>query len=1063
MAKQIVPYVVLVLVSSAVAFAQTATMTGRTVDPQGAVISGAEVEITNIATGVSKKTITNNEGIYVFPYLDPGEYRLVIRKSGFREFVKLGLILHIQDYVSDNFVMQIGSVTETMTVEGGATMVNTTDASVSTVVDRQFVGNMPLNGRSFQSLIEMIPGVVYSNLATTGTSFSSSGQFNINGQRADANYFSVDGVSANTGITPQYGLGDAGSGGIPATTASGGFNNLVSIDGLQEFRILTSSFAPEFGRSPGGQVSLVTRSGTNSFHGDAFEYLRNDVLDAADWTGNSVGLPKGEERQNDFGAVLGGPVVKDKLFFFFSYEGLRLRIPSVQTFTVPSLSLRSINSSLQPFFQAFSKPTTDPGGTCSAASANPQTGPAFCTASFTGPYTQPSQLDNTSIRMDYAPASKITVFGRYNHAPSMTADHNGSTIASIPSNFDSFTAGSTYIASPSAVQELRFNYTRSTSGTLYTLDTLGGAVPFPDSYVFPSGVNRNNGFFDVDFGGMGQYVIRLGKNVNNPLSQYNVVDSISIAKGHHQWKFGLDYRRLSPSLSPRTFDINGTIQNPANYTKGIIDSVRVGAQLAQQLIYHDLSVFAQDTWKVAARLTLTYGIRWELDPPPGGDPGFAVTPLISPLNSISLLPVGHSLYPTTWGNFAPRFGAAYQLSTDPRWGRVVRGGFGIFYDPGHAASASDFGPYSNSTTFNAVQAFPLANNTPPSLPATAAGSPDVADPNFNLPFTYQFNISVEQSLGTNQTLTASYVGAIGRRLLISETFPTAGNPGAGGGPTMYGNLTAIRNDATSDYHALQTKFQRRLFHGLQALGSFTWSHSIDTASSPSTSYNNFNYLQPPLAPGYPASERGPSDFDVRLLSSLAVSYNIPTPGMNPARVIFGHWGTDILYRHSGPTPFNPVARTAPDPTTGILYALRPDLKPSIPVYLDAAGCQARNRGNPCPGGKGLNPAAFAQPAGRQGDLGRNSLQGFPVDQADLALRRDFSFAKEYRLQFRVDVFNVLNHPNFANFASTDTLQSPRFGISHGTLAGAVAGASGFNRLYQIGGPRSIQLSLKVVF
>src|SRR5262249_34077428 len=229
-----------------------------------------------------------------------------------------------------DFEMALGAASETITVEGGTPLVNTQSGTVSTVIDRTFVDNLPLNGRSFQTLILLSPGTV-----VTATAFDDQGQFSVNGQRADANYFTVDGVSANFGVTGYLPLVQSASGALPALSASGGTNSLVSVEAMQEFRIQTSSSAPEFGPTPGGQISIVTRSGTNAFHGSLFEYFRNDKLDANDWFGNFNHLSKPAERQNVFGGAFGGPVFKDKTFFFVSYEGLRLRQPATMETVVP--------------------------------------------------------------------------------------------------------------------------------------------------------------------------------------------------------------------------------------------------------------------------------------------------------------------------------------------------------------------------------------------------------------------------------------------------------------------------------------------------------------------------------------------------------------------------------------------------------------------------------------------------------------------------------------------------------------------------------------------------------
>src|SRR5437899_3327772 len=284
------------LAPSASTRAQTvlASVTGLVLDPNGAAIVEATVTAKNIDTGIETIVQTNSEGLYHFQNLEPGNYEFSVSKRGFKVIVKQGVTLHVVDTVSMNFTMQVGDVRETVTVESGAQLIDTESAAVSTVVDRQFAENLPMNGRSFQTLIELTPGVVL-----TVSNFQDSGQFSVNGQRASSNYWMVDGVSANTGIGTSN-AGNGAGGALPSFSVLGGTNSLVSVDALQEFRIQTSTYAPEFGRMPGGQISILTRSGTNQFHGTVFEYLRNDKLDANDWFANFTGVRKPPERQNDF-------------------------------------------------------------------------------------------------------------------------------------------------------------------------------------------------------------------------------------------------------------------------------------------------------------------------------------------------------------------------------------------------------------------------------------------------------------------------------------------------------------------------------------------------------------------------------------------------------------------------------------------------------------------------------------------------------------------------------------------------------------------------------------------
>src|ERR1700758_3008736 len=397
------------IVSAAHGQTETGTIYGLVFDPTGAVVPSATVRLIEVDRGLKVEASSGNNGFYTFASVRPGHYRMEVEKSGFKTLILTGITVNVQDNLGQNFRLDLGSASQTITVEANAVNVNTTDGTVSTVVDRTFADNVPLNGRSFQTLIMLTPGVV-----VTQTAFDDQGQFSVNGQRADANYFTVDGVSANFGVTGYAPLVQAAGGALPALTVEGGTNSLVSVDAMQEFRVQTSSFAPEFGRTPGGQISIVTRSGTNDFHRALFEYFRNSALDANDWFANFNHLTKPAERQNDFGGVLGGPLVKDKTFFFFSYEGLRLRLPSTQETAVPDASSReraqTMGLSILPYLNAYPVANgTELGGGL---------------AQFDSTFSNPSSLDAYSIRMDQVLNSKMNLFGRYSYSPS-TLDQRG--------------------------------------------------------------------------------------------------------------------------------------------------------------------------------------------------------------------------------------------------------------------------------------------------------------------------------------------------------------------------------------------------------------------------------------------------------------------------------------------------------------------------------------------------------------------------------------------------------------------------------------------------------------
>ena len=1019
-----------------------ASLAGRITDPANALIVDARVAAISIATNIRYEDITNGSGEYRLTNLPPASYRLEIQKSGFKKLIKPDVVLHVQDALRIDLQMTLGDISEIVMVESGAPLVNVESATVSSVINRTFVENIPLNGRSFQTLIELTPGVV-----VTPSTFNDQGQFSVNGQRADANYFTVDGVSANFGVTGFIAMMQSASGALPALSASGGTNSLVSVDAMQEFRIQTSSFAAEFGRTPGGQVSIATRSGTNAFHGTLFEYFRNDVLDARDWFVNFNGLAKPAERLNDFGGVLGGPLVKDETFFFFSYEGQRLRQPSsMQTVVPDAQSRQQAPAAMRPYLNAF-------------PIAN---GPALTAgrAQFNASFSAPSSLDAYSIRIDQSLESRLNLFGRYNYSPS-NLDQRGpfftsgrvlSTTSSLSSSVHTATVGLTQIITPEVSNEVRVNYSNHRMGIDFFLDDFGGAVPLSDSFLFPSGFTSADSNFLFIILGTGQYV--QGKQGTTEQRQINVVDNLSVTKGNHQLKFGVDYRWLAPFSSPAAYRQFAAFSGVTTAAGGALSGTALLAQSSSfqtnSLLSQNFSLFGQDTWKITPRLTMTYGLRWDVNPALKGksrdnDP-FTVTGLNNPA-TMTLAPRGTPLYDTTYGNFAPRIGVAYQLGGIRNWGAAIRAGFGVFYDLGQGSlgGVSSFFPYIADKNFSGA-AFPLS--TQDAAPPAFTTNPPVAtillaDPHLKLPRTYQWNVAVEQSIGNNQSISATYVGSIGRQLLrVTNLFNV--NPN-------FEFIALTDNSATSDYNALQIKFQRRLSRGLQALGSYSWSHSIDIASTDAIATN----INTPDQIADANLDRGNSNFDIRHAVTAGVTYELPSVGsQKTVRAILNGWSIDSFFFARSAPPVNIVGGSFF--AAGTQLAPRPNINTGVPLEI---------HGSQFPGGKILNRAAFTSAsAGTQGNFGRNVLRGFGAWQADVGIQRQFHLTERLGLRFRAEFFNIFNHPNFGS--PTNVLTSPLFGRSTQMLANSLGsgGANGgFNPLYQIGGPRSIQFALKLQF
>lgn len=1050
--REIVFLLVLLLFSSMPLVAQSpnGTISGLVLDPSGAVTVGAEIIIVNDATGVQYSTKTNNEGIYVVPNLPPGTYRIQVSRVGFKTLVKPDIVLSVQDALAINFNLPIGAASETVTVTGGAPLVNTESPAVSTVIDRNFVESLPLNGRSFNTLLQLTPGVVIA----PSSSVIGQGQFSIAGQRASSNNFLVDGVSANFGGTQFNRTGTAGTGSAQAFSAFGGTSSLVSVEALQEFRVETSSFAPEFGRSPGGQVILNTRSGTNDFHGGVYEYFRNDVMDANDWFNDASvpPIPKAPERHNDFGAFLGGPIQNDRTFFFVSYEGARLRQPSTVVTPVPSEYARTTApSDLAPFLDAYPQPN------------DKSVTPGVYTASFTGSFSDPATLDAGSVRIDHVFSSRFSIFGRYNEAPSETSQRSPNVLSETDTTeigTRTITLGGAMVFNPRISDSIRTNYSSQNSSFLYTLGSFGGAVP-PSLGVLAPGLADPSGarvsFLTFDTG-----IYNTGEPAKNRSTQLEFADDLAVTHGAHQLKFGADYRDIYLDLHPSTSVILYEVASVSDLSgpapSGQAFLVEGALEKPADLLSRSTSLYGQDIWKITPRVVLTYGLRWELNPAPTGRGGTTLAAWQNVTNpaALALAPFGTALWSTTYTNFAPRVGVAYRLTS--RGDFVVRAGWGIFYDSASDAAGnlgSDFPNIATEISTNVVLPLAGANAFVPAGFSTVPPFSGVVQgfaPNLKLPRSYQWNVALEKSLAGQQAVSLTYVGQAGRDLLRQEGLSQPN-------PNFSDAFDLTQNNARSNYQALEAQYRRPLSHGLQALLNYTWSHSLDNASSDAIAEVASSVLVISNANDYSSSS-----FDTRHSFSGALTYAIPAASRNGLlSQLTGGWSVDAVIVARSGFPFNGSVFLGQ--IAGVL--VRPDLVPGQPLYIEGAKCASLFQalgvlvaGQSCPGGKGLNPQAFTPPpVGEQGTERRNDIPGFGLTQFDFSLERTFAITERLKLRFRTDAFNVLNHPNFAN---------PGGDISAGgvdLLSSAMLnhGLGGLNPLFQEGGPRSLQLSLKLTF
>jgi hypothetical protein len=1022
-----------------------ATINGQITDSAGRIVPGTEVQAVNIDTNVVYPSKSNGSGIYVVSGLIPGRYRLMVRKDGFKIINKTDITLHVQDILEQNFALEVGPVSESITVEGDGQQINTTDASVSTVIDRKFVENIPLNGRSFQDLISMTPGVVTQS-PQSGSGVGYSGDFSINGQRTESNYYMVDGVSANLNAGNGYGGegGSSGNGTTAASTALGTTQSLISVDALQEFRVQSSTYSAEFGHSPGGQLSFVTRSGTNGVHGSAFDYLRNNFFDANDWFNDAYQKPAPALRQNDFGGTLGGPIFipkfydgRSKSFFFVSYEGLRLVQPqAASTLYVPDTYMRKEAAlALQPILNAFPKQNGIDYGT--------QTNPGL--AQFILPYSLPSSINSTSVRLDQVVSPQLTLFFRVGITPSDTNSRSLSSVTPTKSNTQSYTIGATSKLSKIVDNEFRIGYTRANSSEDGYLDGFGGAAPINLAAAMGAGSFANTEPAFVIYSPQTGISSLETINSSNRGRQLNVVDTLSVLRGQHHLKFGIDYRRIEVELVPVSHLPEAEFVSNQSLINDTTDFFLIENNIGATPIFNDLSVFAQDEWRIAARLNLSLGLRWDLAPPPTeqhGNDAYTLLGSVANPSTLSLAPQGTPLWHTYKYNFAPRLGAAWTAHSNPGWETVVRTGGGAFFDTANEAATQGY----QGLGFSAYQIYsgsPLPgtpaqyNFTPSTMPPYTSGAILAFPAHLQLPYTLEWNVSLQQALGKAQTATISYVGSNGRRLINEQELSlNSFNPN-------FGSVYVFPTGITSNYQALQVQFQRSVVHGLQALASYTWSHSMDYGSS----YQSL------------ALVRGNSDFDVRNNFSGGVTWNLPAANVNTVvDEILNGWAIDGRATARTAFPVTLQGNFLIDPSNGNGYYGGVNLVPGVPTYLYGAQCPNLPRSQ-CPGGRVVNQAAFeAVTSGASGNAPRNFVRGFGATQVNLAVRRDVHLYENLSLQFRAESFNILNHPNFgyvdpyltdATFGQATQMLNQ----SLGTLASQ----------YQQGGPRSMQFALKLMF
>jgi len=1066
--------------------AVTGAINGSVRDPANAVVSGASVEATNTATGVSDQALTNSAGLYRFPSVLPGVYSITIKKEGFEQYTKQDINIQAGTVVPLDVVLPVGSTSTTVTVSGHAPVLQTDTVEVSQTILQKQIESLPTFGNNITRLSLLAPGVSMASGQLDLHPENSGEDFNvnINGGQTNNNAHILDGVE-NTEAIQGYSL-------LVPTNAS-----------VQEVKLTTSNYDAEYGSVSGGVFQVTTKSGTNSFHGSAFEYYRTAGFFAADSFSQPNGVPGNV--WNQFGGSVGGPIKKDKLFFFADYQGMRNNLSTSSLYTSPLPAFRNGDfSSVAATNPIYDPATGNPDGTgrtqfpgnvipanrISPATANllallpSPTDPSLADNNYA--ISRPGIFDQNQVdaRVDLFATPKTLVFGKFSyfHAHFLTQNVFGSQgggppLGGIPNSGDStddvYSAMVNYqrTFSPSLQQDFRFAFSRILISELQ-LDAsqdLATQVGIPNinlGTVYTSGLPTLNVDGPTSAFTMGDIGLPFFEHETN-LEFY---DTWMKTAGRHAFKFGGDFKKfygIRTDVSGRgSFDFSQNITGDpavsnsglglASFLLGLSDSFGRDITLVQpQEKQWRLSFFGDDTWKVGPRFTLLLGVRWDYTTPIYTPDGESVGNL--DLNSGNVLLTNlagkYAGVTTLKTEFSPRVGASYQLLRNT----VIRGGYGrsYFLNPYGAAFGTEgcCWPIKQSQSFsptNSYGALPFTLDQGPGLPAPLPPYPSngqIPLPNGfsqifpgtgNYPHSYNdgWNVTVEQVFPHDFAFTLAYLGNVGRNLWdnidVNAPIPGPGafNPrrpyfakfGWTTGETQRSNELAGYPELKSNYNSLQATIQKRFGGGINLLSNFAWAKSLDEGTF--GPQNQFDF----------ASNYGNSDA-VRPFSWVAAAvWDLPfghgrlfaSDLRGPAQAIAGGWTLSGIFNFEGGLFFTPTL--ANNASLNSTIGLRPN-------RIRSGQVSNQNRH------KWFDPTAFTVPdLYVYGNSGRNILAGPHFTAADLSLQKAFAFTERVHLDLKWDAFNALNHPNLANpNASVDT-----------STAGQITGIVDFRRRMQIG-------------
>ncbi len=1054
---------------------------GHVVDPSGNVMAGAKVTARNNATGISRETLTRVDGGYVLAELPAGRYVVMAQAANLNPVAQNVTVSVGLDTTADFDLTQVERRQEQITVTEETPLVDSTRDVLGEVVSQQLVADLPLNGRDFGKLVALVPGATVepSGVAAIQSGF---GQFSINGSRDRSNNYALDGTDNNDPFFNNSAFNQTGIGGAPAS--------VLPIDAIQEFN-LQSQFGAEYGRNSGSVVNIITRSGTNHFHGSAFEFLRNDALDSRNFF-NREPAQKSAFRNNQFGASLGGPIIEDRTFFFGAYEGQRERVTSDFSLLVPTPTQIAQAQQL----------VAGNGMTPSQALTN-MLGlfPVSTTGTAPGSVEDKNDVDSFIAKIDHQVTSNESITGRYAFARSQQVFPLGGLGFGAGSRLPQFAQSSpTRVQLVSAsllstlgygkINEVRFGYSRyRTSFSSLDADFDPASLGTPTSTFIPG--TGKLGLPEIDFGGVFENLGASGFSIprGRTSQSFQILDNFTWNKGRHTFKFGGEYRRaqidsfndnlerglfsFSPAdptgltLCPAApgCDDPGALTLVSFYQGDTFPSANAG-NTRRNTFNNGMSFFAQDDFRLRSGFTLNFGLRWEYFGPLGESHN-----LLSNLGSDgNLALVGtdglDGVYKRDLNNLGPRVGFAWNALPKT----VVRGGYGVYFDyvpqdllianftNSAGLATNPIGPQAVVSLGNNYD--PTAfNGTNPGAPIFTAPAPPFPAPgadifftprNLVTPYVQNWNLNIQQNLAESVALQLGYVGSKGTKLVRLRD---ANQPDVNGDRPNpnYGFMDEFATISASTYHALQATLRTRDWHGLSGFTGYTWSKSLDDASDGIDF--NFATVALPQDSNNLRAEHGPSNFDTRHRFTAAFTYSLPN-FRGPRRLTQGWQINTIVTAQSG----RPVPIVNSDDTSGTGFPTpsnfhqRPDVVPGInPI---------NSNWESAPDTIGyLNANAFADPAvGTFGNLGRNEIFGPHFWNVDFAVSKNTQLFERANLQLRAEFFNIFNHPNFAlpNFFVV-----PGFGP--GGLITQTPDQAQTNPGLGGGGPRVIQIAAKFTF